>query len=506
MSKGSQLTLYSQVAMSDRESRLMAGGLEESMLKNVELIHLVGSTTSRKDLDALPLETYDSILILADEELESSTVQFDMLYADSKSLTCLILIKDIKQCILDEVEQLQGKLLREAEGENPEELEGSFMSEDMTEDLHRNAFHTTSVSNANIHKEPHTSESEVILLGEDDDSTYDSDIEIKQLDKSMNDTNHGNKISDMESKIDTDEKNVDKELAKAKKERDRKQRKIDTLNLIFGNNVHDKDNRREGKYNKSNSHENGLSRNNSFPVASNSNWDDEMLINRQRNSTNASFHGYYKRVQSSTPTLTQRLHNTYYSYARNAALNLDTDRVSLEHVGDDVSDLFYDVDNEVPRDSVEEVNTTNIGVSTNNSVNGVKISDALNPNANTPTSRKTLRRPSMSDPVNANVSHSVHGMKSNSIGNGRPPVLSVSSSNTSNGHNTPAVKRNTYPMPSESKPSSKTKANSFTNACSNCQASLNLGSSNNATHIGAHGIKRVNPFAHMKRSNRTRHR
>lgn len=88
------------------------------MLQNVQLIHLQGSTTSRKDLECLPLETYDSILILADEELESSRHTYDMLHADSKSLTCLILIKDIQESIRMEVKKFETKLLKEVERED----------------------------------------------------------------------------------------------------------------------------------------------------------------------------------------------------------------------------------------------------------------------------------------------------------------------------------------------------------------------------------------------------
>lgn len=80
--------------------RLVDGGLDVSKLVNVSLTHLEGSTTSRADLEYMQLETYDSILILADEDLESSSTHADMIYADSKSLTCLLLIRDIQVCLL----------------------------------------------------------------------------------------------------------------------------------------------------------------------------------------------------------------------------------------------------------------------------------------------------------------------------------------------------------------------------------------------------------------------
>eukprot|EP01041_Mallomonas_annulata_P008177 gene8177-16802_t len=65
-------------------------------LKNLHIFHRSGNQTSRKDLEFLPLEAYDSILILADEELEASENAFDMVYADSRSLTTLLLIRDIQ--------------------------------------------------------------------------------------------------------------------------------------------------------------------------------------------------------------------------------------------------------------------------------------------------------------------------------------------------------------------------------------------------------------------------
>jgi hypothetical protein len=49
-----------------------------------------------KDIEMLPLETYDSILILADEDYESNQCH-DMMQADTRSLTSLLLIRDIQQ-------------------------------------------------------------------------------------------------------------------------------------------------------------------------------------------------------------------------------------------------------------------------------------------------------------------------------------------------------------------------------------------------------------------------
>jgi hypothetical protein len=64
-------------------------------LKNIELINKLGNQTSRKHLEKLNLQNFDSILILADEELEASENAFDMVNADSRSLTTLLLIREI---------------------------------------------------------------------------------------------------------------------------------------------------------------------------------------------------------------------------------------------------------------------------------------------------------------------------------------------------------------------------------------------------------------------------
>lgn len=57
---------------------------------------MTGNPTNRKDIELLPLEVYDSILILADEDYEENKVH-DMMQADTRSLTALLLIRDIQQ-------------------------------------------------------------------------------------------------------------------------------------------------------------------------------------------------------------------------------------------------------------------------------------------------------------------------------------------------------------------------------------------------------------------------
>eukprot|EP00602_Paraphysomonas_sp_CaronLab_P006520 CAMPEP_0185036818 /NCGR_PEP_ID=MMETSP1103-20130426/30347_1 /TAXON_ID=36769 /ORGANISM="Paraphysomonas bandaiensis, Strain Caron Lab Isolate" /LENGTH=717 /DNA_ID=CAMNT_0027574523 /DNA_START=368 /DNA_END=2521 /DNA_ORIENTATION=- len=93
--KGSELTLFNQLDLATRQERLVKGG-RRNVQENLNLIHICGNPTYRQDLEALPLEEYDSILILADEDFEGD-VSHDMMYADTRSLTSLLLIRDIQQ-------------------------------------------------------------------------------------------------------------------------------------------------------------------------------------------------------------------------------------------------------------------------------------------------------------------------------------------------------------------------------------------------------------------------
>ncbi|KAM4126050.1 hypothetical protein ACB094_01G359100 [Castanea mollissima] len=91
LAPGSQLWMFNEVPEKEREKKLTDGGLDVSTLENIKLVHREGNAVIRRHLDSLPLETFDSILILADESLEDSVVQ-----ADSRSLATLLLIRDIQ--------------------------------------------------------------------------------------------------------------------------------------------------------------------------------------------------------------------------------------------------------------------------------------------------------------------------------------------------------------------------------------------------------------------------
>ncbi|TYI91663.1 hypothetical protein E1A91_D02G008900v1 [Gossypium mustelinum] len=91
LAPGSELWMFNEVVESERERKLIDGGLDLSRLVNITLVHREGNAVIRRHLESLPLESFDSILILADESVEDSAIQ-----ADSRSLATLLLIRDIQ--------------------------------------------------------------------------------------------------------------------------------------------------------------------------------------------------------------------------------------------------------------------------------------------------------------------------------------------------------------------------------------------------------------------------
>uniref|UniRef100_A0A7N0TW69 RCK N-terminal domain-containing protein n=1 Tax=Kalanchoe fedtschenkoi TaxID=63787 RepID=A0A7N0TW69_KALFE len=91
LAKGSELWMFNEVPENIREKKLIDGGLEVDRLMNITLENREGNAVIRRHLESLPLESFDSILILADESVEDSAIQ-----ADSRSLATLLLIRDIQ--------------------------------------------------------------------------------------------------------------------------------------------------------------------------------------------------------------------------------------------------------------------------------------------------------------------------------------------------------------------------------------------------------------------------
>ncbi|XP_030536653.1 ion channel CASTOR-like [Rhodamnia argentea] len=87
----SELWMFNEVPEKEREKKLIDGGLDISRLANIKLENREGNAVIRRHLESLPLESFNSILILADESVEDSAIQ-----ADSRSLATLLLIRDIQ--------------------------------------------------------------------------------------------------------------------------------------------------------------------------------------------------------------------------------------------------------------------------------------------------------------------------------------------------------------------------------------------------------------------------
>ncbi|XP_072999317.1 probable ion channel CASTOR isoform X3 [Typha latifolia] len=91
LAPGSELWMFNDVPENERAGKLEAGGLDLSRLENITLVNREGNAVIRRNLESLPLESFNSILILADESVEDSAIQ-----ADSRSLATLLLIRDIQ--------------------------------------------------------------------------------------------------------------------------------------------------------------------------------------------------------------------------------------------------------------------------------------------------------------------------------------------------------------------------------------------------------------------------
>ncbi|CAL5222099.1 g4408 [Coccomyxa viridis] len=99
---GSELWLYNEVPVKEREKLLKKEGLDPTRLTNLTLVYKVqeveGELVSRKRLEDLAPEQFSSILILADESATFSTADADQASADSDSrnLATLLLLRDLQ--------------------------------------------------------------------------------------------------------------------------------------------------------------------------------------------------------------------------------------------------------------------------------------------------------------------------------------------------------------------------------------------------------------------------
>ncbi|BDA49994.1 Ion channel DMI1 [Coccomyxa sp. Obi] len=99
---GSELWLYNEVPVQERERILKKEGLDPTRLQNLTLIYKVqeveGELVSRKRLEELAPEQFSSILILADESATFGTgSNVDMAAdSDSRNLATLLLLRDLQ--------------------------------------------------------------------------------------------------------------------------------------------------------------------------------------------------------------------------------------------------------------------------------------------------------------------------------------------------------------------------------------------------------------------------
>lgn len=96
VAKGSELWLYNEVPILQREQMLIEGGLNpDKDLKNLVLVYkenyLEGDLITRKKLEALDPASFSSILVLADEAASGDNIAD----ADSRNLATLLLLRDI---------------------------------------------------------------------------------------------------------------------------------------------------------------------------------------------------------------------------------------------------------------------------------------------------------------------------------------------------------------------------------------------------------------------------
>jgi Trk K+ transport system NAD-binding subunit len=90
------------VKIHERTQALLEEGLDVLELKNIKIEHHYGNTSVRRNLDALPIDTYTSCMIFADQMYEDDTM-----YADSHSLATLLLIRDIQVINRESYERLE---------------------------------------------------------------------------------------------------------------------------------------------------------------------------------------------------------------------------------------------------------------------------------------------------------------------------------------------------------------------------------------------------------------
>lgn len=88
---GTELHMICEKPTETRNEALAESGLDISSLSNVKLVHHFGNTTIRRHLELIPLDSFTSVVILADQSREA-----DIMHSDSHSLASSLLIRDLQ--------------------------------------------------------------------------------------------------------------------------------------------------------------------------------------------------------------------------------------------------------------------------------------------------------------------------------------------------------------------------------------------------------------------------
>lgn len=88
---GTELHIICEEPIPLRNKSLLESGLDINALKNIRLLHHLGNTAIRRQLEKLPWRSFTSIMILSDQSRE-----MDIMHSDSHSLASLLLIRDLQ--------------------------------------------------------------------------------------------------------------------------------------------------------------------------------------------------------------------------------------------------------------------------------------------------------------------------------------------------------------------------------------------------------------------------
>ncbi|KAI9996868.1 hypothetical protein PInf_000131 [Phytophthora infestans] len=88
---GTELHMICEEPIQLRNKSLLESGLDVNTLKNLKIVHHLGNTAIRRQLEKLPWTSFTSIMILSDQSRET-----DIMHSDSHSLASLLLIRDLQ--------------------------------------------------------------------------------------------------------------------------------------------------------------------------------------------------------------------------------------------------------------------------------------------------------------------------------------------------------------------------------------------------------------------------